>query len=71
LNSETIEAYLWWDLNTHTPHTLEAKARKSKTNMMFNMPRRKKSNVLQQPTLDKENIPPQVALASTTQNQQE
>ncbi len=34
--------------------------------MMFNVPHRIMSNVLQQPTLDKENIPPQVALASTT-----
>jgi hypothetical protein len=50
---------------------LEVKARKSKTNMMFNIPHRKRSIVLQQPTLDKENIPPQVALATTTQNQQE
>jgi hypothetical protein len=44
---------------------LEAKAKKRKTNMMFNVPHKRRSNVLQQPTLDKENIPPQIAMAST------
>jgi hypothetical protein len=39
---------------------------KRKTNMMFNVPH-KRSNVLQQPTLDKENIPPQITIASTIQ----
>ncbi len=34
--------------------------------MMFNVPQIRMSNVLQQPTLDKENIPPQVALTRTT-----
>ncbi len=35
--------------------------------MMFNLPYKRRSNVLQQPTLDKENIPPQIAIASTIQ----
>jgi len=34
---------------------------------MFNVPCKRRSNVLQQRTLDKENIPPQIAIASIIQ----
>jgi hypothetical protein len=45
---------------------LEVRVRRSKNNMMFNVPHRRMSYVLQYPTLDKENIPLQVVIANTT-----
>jgi hypothetical protein len=45
---------------------LEVRVRRSKNNMMFNVPHRRMSYVLQYPTLDKENIPLQVVITNTT-----
>jgi hypothetical protein len=61
-----MKTYLWWDLKAHTPQ-LGGQGQEKKNHMMFNVPRKRRSNVLQQRTLDKENIPPQIAIASIIQ----